>query len=715
MFRRHDLLLRAPMSAKVKRAGILGRTAGFLRSSMSAKVKRAGILGRTAGFLRSSMSAKVKRAGILGRTAGFLRSSMIAKVERAAVLGRTAGFLRSSMSAKVKRAAILGRTAGFLRSSMSAKVERAGILGRTAGFLRASMGAKVKRAAILGRTLQCFCLLLLLVVPLAARAASVRATLDRSTVQLGETVTLNLHIAGSGSAAMPDLGPLTQDFDVLGSSQSSSLSIINGQRSAELVIGVVLRPKHVGTLVIPSLAVAGAQTAPLQLQVDPPNPATAAASGKNVFMEATVEPRQAWVGEQLDYVVRLYVSGDITSGTLDAPQVGGVQLRQVGNDLRYDQMRGGRDYRVIERRYALVPQHAGTLTIPALDFQGVALNPNDPDSFFGAGMQVGASAPAQTVQVQAVPADWGQSAWLPARALSLTLSGWPDAGTPARVGQPINLTMTLSATGLSADALPRLSLPAMAGATVYPDQPKTATAEDDALLQGSVTRGFAVVPEQAGTLTLPATTLRWFDVTTGQERTAEIPARSIAVLPAAGAAAASSAPVPATAPALAAAATPAAGATAAGATMAGAPWRWVALASLLLWLLTVLAWWLWRRRAPRRPAAVVPGAVASDSARQLKQAFLAVAHGGEASAQLRALLAWAQAERPAIRHAGELDAALADGRQRQAIATLQRRCYGSAPATAGDDLAEIFQRGFAWRSEEHKDDDGLPPLYPFKL
>jgi hypothetical protein len=111
----------------------------------------------------------------------------------------------------------------------------------------------------------------------------------------------------------------------------------------------------------------------------------------------------------------------------------------------------------------------------------------------------------------------------------------------------------------------------------------------------------------------------------------------------------------------------------------------------------------------------VPAAVASDSARQRKQAFLAVARGGDASAQLRALLAWAQAERPAIHHAGELDAALADERQRQAIAALQRRCYGGAPAAAGENLVEIFKRGFAWRSDERRDDDGLPPLYPFKL
>ena len=597
----------------------------------------------------------------------------------------------------------------FVRSSVIAKVKRACL------FLRSSMIAKIKWAAIHGRTFQYLCLLLFLAVPLAVHAASVQATLDRNTMQMGETVTLNLHVSGDiNNVAMPDLSALAQDFDILGNSQSSSLSIVNGQRSAELVIGVVLRPKHMGTLTIPSLDVAGTRTTPLRLQVDPASAASgaaAAATNQNVFMQADIEPKRAWVGQQLSYVVRLYIGGDITNGTLDTPQVGGVQLRQVGNDLRYDQVRGGREYRVIERRYALVPQHAGTLTVPALNFQGVAVDPSDPDSFFGAGTQVSASAPAQTVQVQAVPTHWGQSVWLPARALSLSLSGWPDAGTPARVGQPINLNMTLSASGLLADALPPLTLPAMQGATVYPDQPKTATAEDGAWLQGSSERHFAVVPERAGMLTLPATTLRWFDVTSGQEQTAEIPAHSITVLPAAAATAGASTVAPASsATAAALAATPA------GVAWRGVPWRWLALACLLLWLLTMLAWWwLGRRRPPRRAAVVTAVGGAAGSSHQRKQAFLAAARGGDALAQLRSLLAWAQAERPLIRNAGELQAALADETQRQAIAELQRRCYGDAGSATGLDLTETFERGFAWNATGGVDDDGLPPLYPFKL
>jgi len=279
------------------------------------------------------------------------------------------------------------------------------------------------------------------------------------------------------------------------------------------------------------------------------------------------------------------------------------------------------------------------------------------------------------------------------------------------VGQPINLTMTLSATGLSADALPPLSLPAIQGATVYPDQPKTSTAEDDALWQGSSERHFAVVPERPGTLTMPATTLRWFDVTSGQERTAEIPAYSITVLPAAGTvAAASSAATPVSAAGAALAA-----ATPAGWMAHGATWRWIALASLLLWLLTLLAWWLWRCRSPRRFLAAASAGDRGGSSNQRRQAFLAAVRDGDALAQWRSLLAWAQAERPAIRNAGELQASLADAAQQQAIAELQRACYGDGGSASRLDLAETFKRGFAWRVADEKHDDDLPPLYPFKL
>jgi hypothetical protein len=141
-------------------------------------------------------------------------------------------------------------------------------------------------------------------------------------------------------------------------------------------------------------------------------------------------------------------------------------------------------------------------------------------------------------------------------------------------------------------------------------------------------------------------------------------------------------------------------------------WRWLALASIGLWLISVLGWLLWRWRRRRTSVAAT---TATDTTRQLRLAFLAAARGSDTAAQVRSLLAWARAERPLLRNLGDLSAALADDAQRRAIDHLQQRHYAGA-ASGEVDLAAAFKRGFVWRaSGSAPSEPDLPPLYPFNL
>lgn len=556
--------------------------------------------------------------------------------------------------------------------------------------------------------------LVTLLTPTAGRAADVQATLDRSTVQLGDTVTLNLQVQGaSGGIAMPDLQALQQDFTILGTSQNRSISVINGKASSTVTIGVALRPKHVGTLQVPALSVGGSRTAPVQLVVNAPNASVSATTRQDVFMQAQVTPAQGYVGEQFSYVLRLYYSVNINSGALSAPSVDGMDVSKLGDDLNYDAQRGGRDYHVLERRYALTPQRAGHIEIPAASFQGESADPMDPNSFFGSSTPITASAPAVSIDVKAAVAGWGSADWLPARQLTLSLEGWPVAQDQLRVGQPLNLTMTLRASGLPAEALPALSLPAVTGATVYPGKLDKSTQPDGQWLLGQRRRIFAVVPEQAGTLTIPATTVKWWNVLTNRVETAQIPLHRMTVLPALSANGTPPAPS-----SVAVSSVRTAGDAVRSPAATSFAWRWIAAASIGLWLLSVLAWW-WRRR--RRQGAPTSGpsaaAPAATSARQSRLRFLAAARGGDSTAQSRTLLAWARAERPAIRNLGNLFEALDDAPQRSAVAELQRREYAGSPDPGRPvNLARVFKRGFVWKAPMKTDNDsGLPPLYPFQL
>ena len=556
--------------------------------------------------------------------------------------------------------------------------------------------------------------LVVLLVPASVHASDVQATLDRSTVQLGDTVTLNLRVDGaSGGVSMPDLQALQQDFTILGSSQNRSISVVNGRASSTFTIGVALRPNHVGTLLIPSLSVDGSRTAPLQLVVNASDPNHAATTHQNVFMQAQITPAQGYVGEQFSYVVRLYYAINIDSGALSAPTVDGMDVRKLGDDLNYDAQRGGREYHVLERRYALTPQRAGHVEIPAASFQGESADPMDPNSFFGSSTPISASAPAVSIDVQAAPAGWGSADWLPARHVTLTVDGWPGAQEQLRVGQQLNLTMSLQATGLPAEALPALSLPSVTGATVYPGKPEQSTRPDGQWLLGQRQRAFAIVLTQAGTLTIPATTVKWWNVLTKRAEVAEIPTHSLSILAALG----TNGVPPAASSSMAATAAPASGHKGPAPAATSSPWRWIAAASAGLWLTTVLVWW-WLRRCRKRASDPTPVlAPAAASVRQSRSRFLAAARGGDATTQSHSLLAWARAERPAIRSLGDLFEALDDALQRNAIADLQRREYAETPdPTVPVDLARVFKRGFAWKAlSKPGNESGLAPLYPFKL
>lgn len=571
--------------------------------------------------------------------------------------------------------------------------------------------------------------LLCLLLPCSVMAASVQATLDRNDVHLGETVTLNLRIDGAMDASTPDLGALDHDFEVLGTSTNSTLSIVNGKQSAQLIIGVALRPRHTGDLQIPALAVAGGQTQPLTLHVGAPDSSAAAHAGKDVFVEVSASPDHAYVGQQLLYTVRLFFHVNLNSGSLADPHVDGADVRKLGSDTDYQAVRDGRRYQVIERRYALTPQRAGTLTIPSIEFQGEAVDPgnsNDPGGFFNPGGLFGSTTPVTAdsqevkIAVQPPPADWGKTTWLPARSLTLSLEGLPS-DDKLTVAQPLNLHMQVQAQGLPGEALPELSLPTIDGATVYPDQSSTTTHDDGEWLTGRRERSFAIFPQHAGTLTLPEITLTWFDVQSGQKRVATIPSHTFTVAAATGTpAVASSAPQPAVTPlpaAASSAAVPAQSATA-STPSASAPWRWIAIGSIALWLISMAVfWWFYRRKRLRVSVETTPGNAGQvDSVRAMRHAFLDAVRSQDRPAQARRLLAWARTERPGLRNLGQVADALASEEQRAAIEQLQREQYAGTAAQQHIDLAATFANGFVWRQESSSETQSpLPPLYPFNL
>jgi len=555
-----------------------------------------------------------------------------------------------------------------------------------------------------------------------AAAPEARAWLDRNSMHVGETVTLNVEVSGDTGAKQPDFSVLQNDFETLGTQSQTSMSIVNGESNSKLLWAVGLQPRRAGALTIPAFSIGAATTAPITLNVLPAQAGAVGKAGDDVFVDVEAAPRSPYVQQEVRLTVKLFYALNLTDGNLDDPKVEGLVVRKLGQDSNYTAEVDHRRYRVVERHYAISAEKSGALEIPAIAFRGHAFGPGDLNSFFSRGQGISAQSEPITLDVRARPPESGSDVWLPAQSLTLSAEG-VDANSSVHVGEPLTLTLRLKAQGLGFEQLPELKLPKIDGADIYPDKETTQNRDDGSWQYGTRERKFAIVPSRAGTLQIPQISIAWWDSAHDRAAISEVPALSISVAPAQG----SGAPEPArpVAPSRSseapASAAPAFAPITATSDLELRQWRLLAFAAIALWVLTAaaaLAWLLSRRRAQRRaslqqdlPAAQTTGG----------NEFRAACTRGDLPAAARALLNWARRERPALRNLGELARAVTDPKQAAVLGELERALYASesaaADASLATRLAQAFRSGFSFAPIRGKraDEPVLAELYPFKI
>ncbi|MEZ5541443.1 MAG: BatD family protein [Pseudomonadota bacterium] len=565
-----------------------------------------------------------------------------------------------------------------------------------------------------------------------AAAAGMDAWLDRTRIAAGESVQLTLELPGQVNDR-PDTAPLEHDFDVLGVSSGSRVTIINGRSDARTSWTITLSPRHTGTLTVPALRVGAAQSAALTLLVDAA-PATAGTgtgtdTDADIFIETEQAPARPYVQGEVHYTVRLLHAVPLRSGQLSEPAADTVLVQRLGEDRSYATTRNGRRYEVIERRYALFPQASGGLDLPAPVFDGEVPDTgrrrasplskffgNDP--FFGRApfddlltptRRVRVRGDAVRLDVQPRPDAATGSDWLPARQLQLT-GHWEPAAGDARVGEPLTLQLEVTAQGLTGGQLPGLAPAAVAGFDIYPDQAQRETDAQESGVTGHLQQKIAFIPRRAGTFTLPALTLHWWDTGADRERVATLPERVVQILPGAQPAAQ---PPPMSAQEIAAAAPIPALAATAPVPVAAGPWPWVSALLAGGWLLTLLVWgWQARRRRTAAPPRPAPGG--HDRVTTLRRRFRAACAAGDAAAARRNLLDWAAAHWRDDPPSGlqALAERLDDPATRSALAELDRAVYRAGTAWDGARLAARLQQLPVPPARSGRDDTVLAPLYP---
>ena len=368
-------------------------------------------------------------------------------------------------------------------------------------------------------------------------AAEIQVDVDRNPVNLNESFQITFSATESPDGS-PDFAPLEDNFEILNQQRSSNVSLINGKMSRNEQWVVNVMAKHAGELLIPPVAFGNDMSHPTKVVVNEAAQ-TIANSHEDLFLEVEATPDNPFVQSQVLYTLKLFRRVQISQASLNEPEVKDAVVEKLGDDSTYSTQVNGEDYWVTERKYAIFPQQSGTVTIAPLTLTAEVVS-NQRSRFNGffnrqATETRRIASKAITLNVQPVPQNFTDSAWLSAESLEIKQS-WSDNRLQSKVGEPLTRTISLMAKGATVGQLPELAgQTGIDGVKTYPDQP---VLKEDKQSDGLVARReekIAYIANKPGEFTIPALAINWFNTKTQKIEIARLPEAKVTVLAAEGA------------------------------------------------------------------------------------------------------------------------------------------------------------------------------------
>ena len=342
------------------------------------------------------------------------------------------------------------------------------------------------------------------------------------STRLNITSSLNLFNLNTLSIPQPDVSSLEKDFEILDRQQSYQVQIINSQNRSVITWTYTLIPKTKGDVTIPALEYEGEQSEPIALKVREAN--SQSPENRGVFLEAEADTQEVYVQQQVIFKVRLFYSLDLTRGELEQPDHPDARFTPLGKQKEYTRYVGNQNFNVIERTYAVFPEAAGELTIPALNFSGSFIKRR-----YGKRIYHKDKTKPVTIRVKSPPSGFSGTLWLPAQSLSIR-DVWSNPAREINVGDSLTRNIQILALGLEGVQLPPLHTANTVGLKIYPEPGKTETEEHAAGVSGTREEMQALIATTPGTYRLPEIKIPWWDVNKNEERVAILPGRVITVL-----------------------------------------------------------------------------------------------------------------------------------------------------------------------------------------
>ena len=388
-------------------------------------------------------------------------------------------------------------------------------------------------------------LVLLLCVPAGAQE-KLTAAVDKSTVRVGESLTLTLTFEGAASGVSEPKLPALENLQVMGGPYTStSFTLVNGRASSTAAYSYVLRAKSPGKGVIGS-AVARYRGRDLTsnpititiLSASAPAPdrdSRGSGSTADAFIRVYPDKSNACVGEQVTLTYKLYFAMQITSPEIvQLPRATGFWVEEIALPQTLpltDELVNGRSYKVaVIRKSALFPTASGDLEVEPMVIQTkvekrARKRSPDPfdlfnDPFFQLGRQfepLELSSTGVTLHIRPLP-QTGAPADFNGAVGSYRIRAALDRPS-CKTDEAVTLTLEIEGTGnIKTLPEPKLSIPA--DVQRFDPEVTDDIRRSQTRIGGRKVFKYVIIPRAPGTQVIPPVSYAFYDPERGRYSTA---------------------------------------------------------------------------------------------------------------------------------------------------------------------------------------------------
>ncbi len=363
-----------------------------------------------------------------------------------------------------------------------------------------------------------FILFGLLLAAFSAYCATITVTADRNPVSVGEPFNLIFRVEGPQNGE-PDFAPLNKHFNLLGTGQSIVSSTVNGKINRAKTYTLTLTALKQGKIVVPAIRFGTDKSKPVTVNVRSSGQSRQTGKDQSFFIRAETDIANPYVQQQIILKVKIYRQARWSRANLTPIKSEGVEIisQRIGTEKTYNEKYQGKNYMVTELRFVVFPQQSGDLTV--LPFR---LSARVADK-----SRVVHSQPVK-LTIRPIPASFSGSHWVVARDIRLQ-EAWSSELAELKAGEPVTRTLAIIGDGVGVDQLPSIKLEDIPGIKIYPNQPENQEQADQKGLLSTRTSKFALIPSGGGIHELPVIEIPWWNSTKDKMEIAAIPTVRLSV------------------------------------------------------------------------------------------------------------------------------------------------------------------------------------------